>query len=481
MIIKELVNQEHSDGNRRLVHTNFAENRESCRDALKPSPGFPPESLVPSQDVQSKTITPSREGPRPIADHVLRADLRSNFLEAVSGRLSDCQQGIRSVRSTLRRYRGLIREESVDQRLPRSRLNTQTSRTGHPCNADAGRKAKKEILAYTVLRRVATTMAAQRRDVLVLGVTTVTFAITLAVLFTLRPLARPSQKDRLAFEFGYYVRVCYQPLLSADEPLLGADIRRLSQLLNVGADPPAGNSCPDVKWLSAAQKSLSSQLVGSLLMGYDAADLELGRQLRDDVATSDIKSHLDEIASRLYPGAQDAVTPFREGHINATELHRRLYNPHELLLHQVDSAAPRRLFALGYYLEACSAADVNALAGRIIALADALRIPAELLPRDAERIRQVCLNPAPLGNYFGAWVSGFFLLGQMVAVHEGLRRDNEQLALEKLSPQLIEMSGKLDPNMVQVSVALFTQGRINVGELYGRLFGEEEALAAGVP
>jgi hypothetical protein len=336
-------------------------------------------------------------------------------------------------------------------------------------------------------------MAVRRRDVLLLGVTTVTFAITLAVLFTLRPLAqkdRLAQKERLAFELGYYVRVCLQPLLSADNRLLGADMHRLSQVLNVDGGPP-GDSCLDAKLMSAVPPSLSPQLLGSLLMGTYAADLELARQLRGNFAASEISSEIYDLASRLHPGAQAAVTQFREGQINATELHRRVYNPAELLRYQVDFAAPRRLFALGYYLMACSAADVNALASRVVALADALPIPAELLRAMPRASGKMCLHPPPLSDYFGAWVSGFFRLGRMVAVHEGLRRDNEHLAVEKLNPKLIEVSSQLDavrasastndPIKVQFRVARFAQGRINAGELYQRLFGQEEPLAADVP
>jgi hypothetical protein len=102
MIIKELVNQEHSDGNRRLVHTNYAENRESCRDALKPSPRFPPESLVPSQDVQSKIFTLSREGIVQFGQHY-----------AV--------------------YKGLIRIESAC--LCRDQVSRHSNMVGYPCVA----------------------------------------------------------------------------------------------------------------------------------------------------------------------------------------------------------------------------------------------------------------------------------------------------------------------------------------------------------
>jgi len=324
----------------------------------------------------------------------------------------------------------------------------------------------------------------QRRDVQELVITAVAFGATLAALFAWRPLSRPSQMDRFAFELGYYVGACLDATLASDEVLLSAEIRRLSAALGVTAGLPAGAQCPDETWIPKPRQTLSSQLDGSLSMGQVAALLERSRLVKlGTSAEQEAGSLLHRLAEQSHPGGPAAVKPFLAGEIDATGLHRRLFHPPEPLRYQLNINAGRHAFALGYHLHACHAADARAMPAmrsEIVRLADTLRLPRELLPRESAPIHEpVCPASEVSSEHFGAWVGGLFLLGQTVALHEDLRRANERAALDRLKPSMLGVAYKLDPRQILPLVAQFSQGRVSAAQLHQRLFGDTEPLLSG--
>jgi hypothetical protein len=328
-------------------------------------------------------------------------------------------------------------------------------------------------------------MERRRREFRDLVVTAVALAVTLAILFTTRPLTRPSRTDRLAFELGYYDGVCSQATLASDVLTLAAEMRRLSAALGITAGWPAEPGCPDEEWRKKARGALSSQHAGSLSMGYLAAHLERSRlPEHGDRERPDVEGALYKWAERSYPGGSAAVKPFLRGEIDATELHRRLFQPQEALRYQLDIHAGPHAFALGYYLTACRHADAQAapaMAAEIVRLAGALRLPGELLRASASADEARCPASTISDEHFGPWIGGLFFLGGTVALHEDLRRENQHQALDRLNRSMTEVARALDPLQVWPSTALFSEGRITAGELYQRLFGDAEPLLSGLP
>ena len=112
-------------------------------------------------------------------------------------------------------------------------------------------------------------------------VTIVAFAISLALFLLERPLRRPSQKDRMAFELGYYRAVCTHDSLRSNAPTLVPQIRRLSD--NLGVPVPGSDArCPRRDSIARIKLELSQQRFNSFVLGDNVASFEFARLLRSE-------------------------------------------------------------------------------------------------------------------------------------------------------------------------------------------------------
>jgi hypothetical protein len=324
-------------------------------------------------------------------------------------------------------------------------------------------------------------MAQRSPDSLAPMVTLLAFSVTVVALGLMRPLARPSEQDRVAFELGYYGRACGFLANAGDESLVLTDIRSLSRRLKISDQ--VDESCPSVKWFQAVKEALAPSLFGSFWLGLSAADLELGRMWRPDPSDRVSATKLRSVADRLYPASTGAaVSRFAAGEFSATALHRQLYRSATALRHQLDAETPRRLFALGYHLARCLDRDDDNPIGSVAVLLNHLAIPTEAMPRDPNRIkREICtdLNAGDrILKRFGPWIGGFFLFGRTVAAVEEFRREHAEEAVRELRPVVVDVARRLSPDAHAEDAESFADGRFSANDLYRRLFGDKEALVA---
>lgn len=320
------------------------------------------------------------------------------------------------------------------------------------------------------------------RDATVLAViTVVAFAATLPVLFIRRPLVLPSKAQRLAFELGYYSYVClHSPL--ADQPILLAEIGRLGGTLDISPVPIS--RCPAATWLDEIERQSSRNVYGSVVVGAKVGQLEVSRLV---AKSGDNQGDLYALAEGQYPRGGRAITPFLAGYIDATELHKQLFGSSQRLRYQVNLEAGRQLFALGFYITACNSATAqasSAVTAQIAHLADALRLPSEVLSRDPARIKeQTCPKPAESGDvifdHLGPGIGGLFLLGRFAAVKEDLRRSN--LSMPLLEDQWTKSMMEIAPFLFgdkerERDLAQFAAGSLTASDLYRRLFNPSEPL-----
>jgi len=340
---------------------------------------------------------------------------------------------------------------------------------------------KRDTAAVKRGRRIALT----RHVLLNLTISSVVFVATLAVLFVIKPLKQLPALDRMAFELGYYMALgSYGSVENRDMRI--QEILRLSTAFGVPRSKDGDLKYQEDEWESQLNKALSDRLKESYLLGDYVGRIELLHLAQvDRPKMARLELELRTLAERSHLKGRATLELFLGSHINATELHGRLFSPEEPLRFQVDTDAGRRAFALGYYLvAACAFADkqniANAVVDEIARLGNSLWISEEILPRSAAPhwSKRYCGENTfvQVSEHLGAITDMFFSLGRLTAVYELLRGMGANEDMTQVGARMNDVTNKLDCLSCGIAVAQFCSGKVDADRLYRELFSTKDGL-----